>query len=144
MFAVCVVRCVFHTSTGVLFAHKMSICRQLVSKSNPVSTVSIILQLLGSVLRPTLSTGPDGNWPLQESGPESDPTASLACRIQLSHCCLLKASLAWKEWVWSWPPQRNVTRKKFLAKNNNNNNNRENISFTYVDWNNVCIVKNLY
>lgn len=44
-----------------------------------------------------------------------EPIANLACRMQFSHCCLLKASLAWKEWDWSWPPLRNVTLKKFLA-----------------------------
>ena len=42
--------------------------------------------------------------------------ALLACRMQLSHCCLLKVSLAWKQWACSWPPQRYDTRKKFLAE----------------------------
>lgn len=36
--------------------------------------------------------------------PMTDSAAPLACRMQLSHCCLLKASLAWNEWDWSWPP----------------------------------------
>lgn len=44
-----------------------------------------------------------------------EPVAILACLMQFSHCCLLKVSLAWKECDWSWPPLRNVTRKKFLA-----------------------------
>lgn len=36
--------------------------------------------------------------------PMADSAAPLAWRMQLSHCCLLKASLAWNEWDWSWPP----------------------------------------
>lgn len=110
--AVCV-QCGVHTSIGVTVTHERSIFGHSVSKSNPVSTVSIILQSEQSLR--WVSTGPDRNW-VSQAGKESEPTASLACRIQLSHCCLLKASLAWKEWVWSWPPLLNITWKKFLAK----------------------------
>lgn len=44
---------------------------------------------------------------------------SLAWRMQFSHCCLLKESLAWREWVWLWDPFLKLTLKKFLTERNN-------------------------
>lgn len=58
-----------------------------------------------------------GDWPPTES-PQARSTASLACRIQLSHCCLLKLSLACSRWACSWEPLLKVTRRKFLAAKN--------------------------
>lgn len=49
--------------------------------------------------------------------PAAHRTVSLAWRIQLSHCCLLKVSLACSEWVWLWDPFLKLTLKKFLTRN---------------------------
>lgn len=59
-------------------------------------------------------------------------TFSLAWRIQLSHCCLLKESLAWSEWVWLWDPFLKLTLKKFLTERNNTYQNAE--CFGWMDF----------
>lgn len=41
---------------------------------------------------------------------------TIACRMQLTHCCLLKESLACKVWACPLERSRKLTRKKFLAR----------------------------
>ena len=116
----------------LLFPQEESVC-SMCSQSMLTSLVSILQSdslsdwsICSSFVSPCGSPLPVAgfrNGPSEPSSPAcpvAHRTVSLAWRIQLSHCCLLKVSLACSEWVWLWDPFLKLTLKKFLTRNEKN------------------------
>lgn len=111
----------FPQEESVCSMHSQSRLTSLVSmlQSDSLSDGSICSSRVspwGSPLPPVESRNGPSEFSIP-AWPAAQRTVSLAWRIQLSHCCLLKVSLAWSEWVWLWAPFLKLTRKKFLTRN---------------------------
>lgn len=114
--------CLSFSQEFVCSMRSQSMLTSLVSilQSDSLSDWSICSSLL-SPCGTLLPFGDIRKCPSESSVPASmsHTTVSLACRIQLSHCCLLKESLACSEWDWLCDPLLKLILKKFLTEKQN-------------------------